>query len=108
MVTDTCKKKECPLWKKYKEKCPNLVERVFESIDKEIITVKDCAPIRTLLLTQVIHNDIIAMQKDYNSVRNSNVRVLDYLIAAAAPQEEKVIDAIAIDYVDNKEQKQGE
>jgi len=66
----TCDK-NCPLWKKYKEKCPNYIESWWKPENKkEPILIKDCAPKRTFIMIQELHNRFIGVEKSQEEQRN--------------------------------------
>jgi hypothetical protein len=73
---DTCRK-SCPFWIRYKDGCPHYVEGKWESYEggEEYIT-KDCAPKRTMILTQQMYDHVIGTRRDYNQMRNAQVEVL--------------------------------
>lgn len=64
-MEDTANCEECPLKKlKDKGKCPNYIENWWTSDEEEKPRlVKDCAPIRTLLMLQDLYNKIFGMQR---------------------------------------------
>ena len=70
-LTDTCIKKECHLWKKYKDKCPNFFK--FGGKDPESLqsyTTYDCSPRRNALMTQEILARFTGLQKANEQARN--------------------------------------
>jgi len=70
-MENTCNK-DCPLWKKYKENCPNCIESWWtpEGEGKEPILVKDCAPKRTFIMIQGLHNRLVGVEQSQEQQRN--------------------------------------
>ena len=93
-MQDTCLKEKCPLYKKFKKRCPNFIETGWKEHDKaQPIMVADCAPRRTLLMMQTLYNRFIGVQKSNEEQRNTNVKFMGVLKQILAPPDEtKVID----------------
>jgi len=72
MVKDTCKKENCPWWKKYKDTCPMYITTVWENSDEPGATkiINDCSPKRNTLLLMEYSSRAIGMQQDYEQQRN--------------------------------------
>lgn len=79
-MEDTCRKGECPMWKKFKDKCPNYIESWWQPKqpggDGQPLLVHDCAPRRTFLLIQDLSNRLIGVEKSNEQQRNTNIVVL--------------------------------
>ena len=73
---------ECPLWKKYKEKCPNYIQTTWKDDKGNVKIINDCSPKRTMLMIQELYNRIIGVEKAQEQQRNELV----YFIGA---EEEK-------------------
>lgn len=79
---DTCLGKHCPLYKKFKDTCPNFVESWWTPPpDKDgnrgqPFMVKDCCPKRTFLMIQELSNRLIGVQAAAEEMRNEANRVL--------------------------------
>jgi len=72
----TCKKKDCYLWKKHEEKCPNFIRSYWKSTETNVEKpVEDCAPIRTLLMLQELYNKFIGVQQATEETRNALVKI---------------------------------
>lgn len=70
-MINTCRKEECPLWKKYKETCPNYTESWWTTKDNgDQQLVFDCTPKRILLMLQNLHNRMIGVEKSQEEQRN--------------------------------------
>jgi len=79
-MQDTCSKEKCPLWRKYKERCPNFIETTWKEHDAaQPIMVSDCAPKRTMLMTQELFNRFVGVQKSNEEQRNESVRFIGVL-----------------------------
>jgi hypothetical protein len=75
-MEDTCKKSDCHLWKKYREKCPNYVRSGWRSVESnQEKTIHDCAPIRTMLMLQELYNRLIGVEKVGEQTRNALVQI---------------------------------
>jgi len=74
---DTCKKKKCPFWHRYNEGCPNYVEGQWKTPEGDIYPTSDCAPKRSMILTQQLYNFMIGMRLDYADVRKATEKVLE-------------------------------
>jgi hypothetical protein len=72
---NTCNKR-CPFWTRYGRHCPNYVEGEWKSREGEKYPVKDCAPKRSMILTQQMYEHIIGVRRDYNQFRNASTEVL--------------------------------
>jgi len=71
-MENTCNK-DCPLWKKHKDKCPNyMVTHWKDEHSNTEKRLEDCVPRRTLLQLQTIHNLLIGLQKTSNAERNAS------------------------------------
>jgi len=91
-MEDTCNK-ECPLWKKYKDKCPNYVESWWQSNDGgEPKLVKDCAPKRTFLMIQELNNRLVGLQQAQEQQRNLTSTVMTSLQSVAKRIKAKIDD----------------
>jgi len=76
---DTCTKEKCPFWIRYKDQCPNYVEGLWKTNEGDTYATADCAPKRTMILTQQLYDFMFGMRIDYANVRKSNVQVLKQL-----------------------------
>jgi hypothetical protein len=56
--------------------CPNYVEGTWESAEGEKYATFDCAPKRTMILTQQMYDHVIGTRRDYNQMRNATVEIL--------------------------------
>ena len=73
---DTCRE-DCPFWTRYGKRCPNYVSGSWESHDSgEKYFTKDCAPKRTMILTQQMYDHVIGVRRDFNKFHNASVEVL--------------------------------
>ena len=72
---NTCRK-DCPFWKRYGQLCPNYVDGEWKTNDGEKYRTEDCAPKRSMILTQQMYDHIIGVRRDYNQFRNASVEVL--------------------------------
>ena len=71
-MQSTCSK-ECHLWKKYKDSCPNYIVGYWkESGSSTEVRIEDCAPKRILEQLKVIHNLLIGLHQASNEERNSS------------------------------------
>jgi len=90
---DTCPGKECPLWKRYGEHCPNYVKGEWRTNDGHEYTTHDCAPKRSMILCQQIYDNMVNVRKDYNQVRNANEQVLGAVLTnLQSPDTMTIID----------------
>ncbi len=70
-MQDTCKQKDCHLWKKYGERCPNYIKTEWKNEQEaQLKLVHDCAPIRTMLMLADFTNRLIGVEKSNEQVRN--------------------------------------
>ena len=74
-VQPTCREKECHLWNK--GKCPFSLETWWKPLEGQPKLVRDCAPIRTMLMTQELYNRQIGLQKAIEDQRNEAVKIMD-------------------------------
>lgn len=73
---DTCST-NCPFFKRYGYDCPNYVKGVWRPNESnESYETHDCAPKRTMILSQQIFDVTCKLLKNYNEVRNANHEVL--------------------------------
>lgn len=71
-MEDTCFK-DCLLWKKFNERCPNRVIGYWlDNQTKQEKRIVDCAPKRILEELKVIHNLLIGLQQTSNQERNAS------------------------------------
>ncbi len=72
-MEDTCSK-ECHLWKKYKEECPNFMHTTWKSKDSDgkVIekSVRDCSTKRTLIEFLNVHDRVVAIEKVIEELKN--------------------------------------
>ena len=68
-MENTCSK-DCPLWKKYKEKCPNFIQTTWKDDKGNMKIINDCSPKRTMLMIQELYNRIIGVEKAQEQQRN--------------------------------------
>ena len=96
--SDTCHGKKCPFWKRYQEFCPNFVEGEWETSEGHVYKTKDCAPKRSMILSQQVYDFILGTRKDLNEMRNENIKLLEEVINPQAqiididPQTTKLIE----------------
>lgn len=78
MVSNTCKKEECPWWNEHKEKCPMYITTVWSNSEEAGTTkiIEDCAPKRNCMMLMDYSSRAIGIQQDYETQRN----VYDQLI----------------------------
>jgi len=69
----TCKEKECSHWNK--GKCPFSVETWWKPIEGQPRLVRDCAPIRTMLMVQELYNQQVRLQQALEEQRNQSLKV---------------------------------
>jgi hypothetical protein len=74
-MEDTCNKTDCALWGLFDHKCPNYVESWWNSSDNKPKLVHDCAPRRTFIMIQDLHNRLIGVQKAQEETRNEVAQV---------------------------------
>ena len=76
-MQDTCIKEKCPLYKKFKERCPNYIITGWK-VHKEAqpVMISDCAPKRTLLMMQTLFNRFIGVQQSSEKQINTNVKFM--------------------------------
>jgi len=68
-MENTCSK-DCPLWKKYKEKCPNFIQTTWKDDKGNMKIINDCSPKRTMLMIQELYNRVIGVEKAQEQQRN--------------------------------------
>jgi len=73
---DTCTERKCPFWHRYKDQCPNYVEGQWKTPKGATYQTKDCAPKRSMILTQQLYDFMIGMRQDYADVRKATEAVL--------------------------------
>jgi hypothetical protein len=81
---DTCAKRECKFWRKYKKMCPNYITSTFGKPSGEIITLEDCAPRRNVLITMEVYNRLIALQAVSEQERNLQHGALEVMSKVAS------------------------
>ncbi len=77
-MENTCDHKECKLFDLLggnPSQCPNYQETWWTQDKKKPTLIKDCAPKRTFLMIQDLHNRIIGIQKAQEQQRNENIWV---------------------------------
>lgn len=76
-MEDTCKSKDCAIYKKLKlkssDQCPNYILSTWTNDKAEIKLTKDCLPIKISLMQADFHNRLIAIQKVLEQLRNETV-----------------------------------
>ncbi len=76
-MQDTCKSKDCAVYKKLKlkspEQCPNYILSTWTNDKEEIKLTKDCIPVKISLMQAEFHNRLIAIQKALEQLRNETV-----------------------------------
>jgi hypothetical protein len=98
---DTCTGEKCPFWFRYKTQCPNYVEGLWKTKEGDTYQTKDCAPKRTMILTQQLYDFMFGMRMDYADVRKATEKVLqvagnsvgaDLLVVDGELEETKLIE----------------
>jgi hypothetical protein len=75
-MESTCSKEKCLMWNLFDGKCPNHMENWFtEDSMKKPVLFEDCAPKRTLIMVQDLHNRLIGVQKSQEQLRNECVNL---------------------------------
>lgn len=74
-VQPTCREKECSHWSK--GKCPFSFETWWKPLEGQPKLIRDCAPIRTMIMVQELYNKQIGMQAALESQRNEAVKIFD-------------------------------
>lgn len=84
-MESTCREKKCSHWNK--GKCPFGLETWWKPLEGEPKLIRDCAPIRTMLMVQELYNQQIRLQQAQEEQRNesykTNVAFLKVLKEAA-------------------------
>jgi hypothetical protein len=91
MAKDTCKKEKCHLWGLFEgEGCPNFYRNTFYPEGKVdgSYTVDDCAPVRTMLMIQELHNRLIGVQRSNEQQRNVSGQAVEALKVIVKKLEE--------------------
>lgn len=110
-MQNTCPKEQCPLYKKYKDKCPNFIETGWKAHDSaQPVMIADCAPKRTMLMVQDLYNRFIGIQKSNEEQRNQGTETMGMMAAVInqfmglMPPKEKpdtdIIDVTPIEIFD--------
>lgn len=73
-MENTCSE-NCFLWKKYKKRCPNYVESLWNPNKGKPILIKDCAPKRTFLMIQELYNKLEGVQQSQEQQRNATMPI---------------------------------
>ena len=80
-MDDTCKAKECKLHELLggtPEQCPNFIQTAWTSQETGVSKlVRDCAPIRTMLMIQELVNRTLGLQQAQEQQRNESHVVVD-------------------------------
>ena len=91
---ETCRFTTCKVAKRLKLKdrseCPNYLENIFVTTKGEKVTVHDCAPVRSMLMMQDLHNQIIGLQKVSEQQRNRVDLVLNLVNDVFIAQKAKL------------------
>lgn len=69
----TCNEKDCKLFDLIggtPEQCPNFVQTMWQPDKGQPVLVRDCAPKRTMIMTQEIYNRLIGLQQASEQQRN--------------------------------------
>jgi len=109
-MEDTCSKGECPMWKKFKDKCPNYIESWWEPKkpggDGQPKLVHDCAPRRTFLMIQELTNRLIGVEKTNEQQRDTNIIVLKTVSDIVRKNAERIgdRDVLNIPFIEVTEQ----
>jgi hypothetical protein len=78
-MEETCRKKECANWELYGEgKCPNYIESWWTPnpmTGGEPKLIADCAPRRTFLMIQDLHNRLVGVERSQEQMRNEVIWV---------------------------------
>lgn len=53
-----------------KKKCPNKISTPWQNEKGEVTMVQDCAPKRTMIMVQQLHNTLLGVQKSQDEMRN--------------------------------------
>jgi hypothetical protein len=61
---------------RYKDTCPNYVEGEWETPDGHTYRTKDCAPKRSMILSQQIYDLMLDTRRDYGKVRTATVQIM--------------------------------
>lgn len=71
----TCDGEKCKLWQLLDGCCPNYIENWWTKPGKKPALVKDCAPKRSLMMLQDIHNAFVSSQQAFEKFRNECIWV---------------------------------
>lgn len=74
---------ECPLWKKFKDKCPNFMVSHWKNPEGKERRIEDCAPKRTFLMLQSIENRVLALEQSNQQQRNAMVKAFNSFVRIA-------------------------
>lgn len=81
-MESTCSK-DCHLWKKYQDKCPNFVVGYWKSeATKEERRIEDCVPRRTLEMLKEMYNLLVGLHRTSNQERDAS-NALTYVMMEA-------------------------
>ncbi len=84
-MTSTCNFSKCAIAKRLKikkvEECPNHISTWWTQNEGKPVLLEDCAPQRTMLMVQDLHNRLIGVQESQEQQRNV-LKPLNDLIAS--------------------------
>lgn len=79
-MENTCNFEKCKFGKDFfskPEECFNFKETWWKPLEGEPLLVKDCAPIRTMLMVQGLHDRLIGVQQSQEQQRNKSDRIIN-------------------------------
>jgi hypothetical protein len=82
-MEDTCNFEKCKFGQDFfskPEECFNYKETWWKPLEGEPKLVKDCTPIRTLLMVQNLHDRLIGVQKSQEEQRNKSDKVINAFV----------------------------
>lgn len=91
-VQPTCRQKDCGHWDD--GKCPFSLETWWRPLEGQPKLVRDCAPIRTMLMTQELYNRQIGLQKAIEDQRNEAVKIFDTFKGIAERIQHRQVEEI--------------
>lgn len=69
----TCREEKCSHWAE--GKCPFSFETWWKPLEGQPKMVRDCAPIRTMLMVQELYNQIVGLHKAQDEQREQSLKV---------------------------------
>ena len=104
-MENTCNFDKCKFGQGFfakEEECFNFKETWWRPLEGEPVLVKDCAPIRTMLMVQGLHDRLIGVQQSQEQQRNESSKIISVFNKIVLEAKNRMLNKMEIKELEPK------